>query len=61
MVLSFSILTFCQFPGLPIVFCEIQIDLALPINAGIHLNQSKLCFIQPIWIDSKFSFFAWLQ
>ena len=58
MALSFSILIFCQFPDLPIVFCKTQVDLALPIYTGIHKNYSKLCFIQAIWIGSEFSFFG---
>ena len=59
--LSFSILTFCQFPDLPIVFCESHTHKCLAFDVNMQKKSSKSNFNWPILTGSEFSFFGYLN
>ena len=61
MVFSFSILTSCQFPDLPIVFCNIQGPKSLTLNHMLQKNSSKSNFTWSVINGLQFSFFGYLH
>jgi len=58
MVLELRILTFCQFPDLPIAFCERQSLSAIPFHMKLSQISSKLTFDEPILSGVGFAFFG---
>ena len=53
---KFSFLTVCQFPDLPIVFCECRSHLCLAFHHILMEIYSKNGFVRPLSSGPKFSF-----
>ena len=58
MVSELRIWTICQFPDLPIAFCESKTYSATPFNLKVSKNSSKLTFGGPILSGAGFAFFG---
>ena len=58
---EFSFLTSCQFPDLPIVFCECRTYLCMAFYHVLMEIYSKSGFIRPFTNGNEFSFFEYLH
>ena len=58
MVSELRILTFCQFPDLPIAFCERQTYSAIPFYMKLSKISSKRIFVEPILSGAGFALFG---
>ena len=61
MGLSFPILTFCEFPDLPVVICESYTPKCVAFDANMQKKTLKPNFNWPFLIGSEFSFFGYLH
>ena len=58
MGLEMRIWTFCEFPDLPIAFCERETLSATPFYMKLSKISSKLIFVEPILSGAGFAFFG---
>ena len=58
---KFLFLTVCQFPDLPIVFCDCWSHLCLAFHHILMEIYSKRGFVRPLSNGPKFSFWRYLQ